>query len=231
MEPTEPKVVMEAAVDCVPPSPGRARQTSLISLSSSSRARGTMSSRLSAQTINTLSSRCNHIHIDVTISPGMTRIGGERTYDEGGTLLLVGGGQHVHGVEHLDAGVHIDVYRILLRADAGETGVHGGGADFDGDDGVEEAAGVLEGGELGVFVGEEAEERRGGGRDGGGGRAGGDAEADARGDVFGRGFEPGVALCLLEDVVQDGVVGVVVHCGRHAGRAGRWPTGSWTDYG
>ena len=53
-----------------------------------------------------------------------------------------------------------------------------------------------------VFVGEDAE------------MAWFDAETYACGDVFFGGLEPCVALGLFEDVVEDGVVGVVVHCWR-----------------
>lgn len=76
----------------------------------------------------------------------------------------------------------------------------GGAADLDGDDGVEGADGGLKGREEVVLVGEDAEV------------AGLDAQTDAGGDVLLGRLEPRVALRLLEDVVEDGVVGVVVHC-------------------
>lgn len=81
-----------------------------------------------------------------------------------------------------------------------EGSMDGGAADLDGDDGVERADGGLEGREEVVLVREDAEV------------AGLDAQADTGGDVLLGRLEPRVALRLLEDVVEDGVVGVVVHC-------------------
>lgn len=39
-----------------------------------------------------------------------------------------------------------------------------------------------------------------------------DTQADSGADILGGGLEPCVALCGLEDMVQDGVVGVIIHC-------------------
>ena len=57
-------------------------------------------------------------------------------------------------------------------------------ADFDGDDGVEDAHGGLEGLEVRILVGEDAED------------AGVDAQTDPGVDVLLRGLEPRVSLCL-----------------------------------
>ena len=80
-----------------------------------------------------------------------------------------------------------------------EGGVNRSAANLDGDGGVEHADGGLEGLEAEVLVREEAI------------LAVVDAEGDADGDVVLIGAEPGVALGLLEDVVQKGVVPVVIH--------------------
>ena len=78
-------------------------------------------------------------------------------------------------------------------------GVDRRAADLDGDCGVEDAHGGLERLEPEVLVGEQAV------------FAVLDAERDAYGDVVLVGAEPGIALRLLEDVVEKGVVAVVVH--------------------
>ena len=62
--------------------------------------------------------------------------------------------------------------------------MNGRTADLDGDDGVQDADGGLEGLEVDVLVGEHAEE------------AGVDTEADTGVDVLLRGLEPRVALSL-----------------------------------
>lgn len=70
------------------------------------------------------------------------------------------------------------------NAHSGERGVDGGAADLDGDDGVQDAHGGLEGLEVHVLVGEHSED------------ACVDAEADTGMDVLLRGLEPRVSLSL-----------------------------------
>ena len=77
--------------------------------------------------------------------------------------------------------------------------VHCRAADLDGDCRVEDTHRSLEGFEPEVLVREQAV------------LAVLDAERDADGDVVLVGAEPGIALRLLEDVVEKGVVAVVVH--------------------
>ena len=77
-------------------------------------------------------------------------------------------------------------------------------ADFDGHGGVQSSDGHLEWLESNVFVGENTKLSR---------------IADADGDTTGKlvliGAKPGVALGLLEDVMENGIVSVVVHSGGH----------------
>lgn len=78
-----------------------------------------------------------------------------------------------------------------------------GAADLDGDDEVHRADGDLEGLEADVLVGEDPVLR---------GFHRVVADGDTGGDgVVGVWAEPGVALGLLEDVVQEGIVSVVIH--------------------
>ena len=75
----------------------------------------------------------------------------------------------------------------------------GRAAHLDGDDGVEDPNGSLEGLEVAVLVRKDTElvVRH--------------AEADSGVHVLFRGLEPGIPLRLPENVVQQGVEGVVVH--------------------
>ena len=77
-------------------------------------------------------------------------------------------------------------------------------ADFDGHGGVQGSDSHLEWFEADCFVGEDTKLSR---------------LADADGDTTGKlvfiGAEPGVALGLLEDVVENGIVSVVIHSGSH----------------
>ena len=40
------------------------------------------------------------------------------------------------------------------------------------------------------------------------------SQANTAGGIFFRVFEPRVALCMFEDMMQDGIIRVVVHCYR-----------------
>ena len=77
-------------------------------------------------------------------------------------------------------------------------------ADFDGHGGVQGSDSHLERLESDVFIGENAKLSR---------------FANADGDTTGKlvlvGTKPGVALGLLEDVVESGIVSVVIHSGGH----------------
>ena len=85
----------------------------------------------------------------------------------------------------------------------------GGAADLDSDSGVQDTNRSLEGLEAEVLVGKDAV------------LAAVDAERNADGDVVLIGAEPGVALCLLEDVMEERVVAVIIHGLRSSGaRAG-----------
>lgn len=77
--------------------------------------------------------------------------------------------------------------------------MYGSAADLDGHDRVEGADSSLKGRKVVVLVGEDTEVARL------------NTKTDASGGVLLRGLEPRIALRLLEDVVQDGVVRVVVH--------------------
>lgn len=72
-------------------------------------------------------------------------------------------------------------------------------ANLDSDRRIEDTYGGLEGFEPEVLVGEQAV------------LAALDTEGDSYGDVVLVGAEPGIALGLLEDVMEEGVVAVVVH--------------------
>ena len=92
----------------------------------------------------------------------------------------------------------------------GEGSVDRGTPDLDRDGGVEDAYGGLERLKAEVLVGEDTV------------LAIVDAEGDTDRNVVLVGAEPGIALGLLEDVVEEGVVAVVVHGGRATGgRGGR----------
>lgn len=110
-------------------------------------------------------------------------------------------GEEEDGVEDLDLGLGVDGDGRVVGGDLGKGGVYGGGTDLDGDEGVEGGDGGLEWLEGGRLVGEDAEL---------GGEVG-DAEGDAGGDGLFCGAEPGVALCLAEEPVEECVVAVVVH--------------------
>lgn len=85
----------------------------------------------------------------------------------------------------------------------------GSASDFDGDEGVQGCDGCLEGLEGGDLVRKDAK------------RAVVGAKTHAWGDGVFVGAKPGVALCLLEDPVEGGVVSVVVHGARY-GRGVRY---------
>ena len=52
-----------------------------------------------------------------------------------------------------------------------------------------------------------------------------DTDGDTTGKLVLIGTEPGVTLGLFEDVMEDGIVSVVVHSGGHRGRLGRAGSG------
>ena len=148
---------------------------------------------------------------------------GTKTDDECCELLLVCGGEVHHGVEDLDAGIGVDIDAALVRC----TGKGGEGvgeinpvigsdirfskgrvdscrADLDGHGRIEGSHSHLEWLKADSFVGENA-------------KLSGIAYADGNtaGETVLIGTEPGVTLGLLEDVMQDGIVSVVVHSGGH----------------
>ena len=72
-----------------------------------------MASRESDQTMRTRSSRYVG-KWDVSAEGRGGERGREGTDDEGGVLLLVGGGEEEEGVDDLDAGIGVDLDRVLV---------------------------------------------------------------------------------------------------------------------
>ena len=153
-----------------------------------------------------------------------TALGSSGTYHERSTLLLVSPGKECHVLHDLDTCVIVDVdavriilpVRILQLADnwiwqmyvhSGQRSMDGCAANLDRDRRIEDAHGGLERLQPEVLVWEDAI------------LAIVDAESDTDGDVVFVGAEPGVTLCLLEDVVEECVVAVVIH--RAVVRSGR----------
>ena len=86
-----------------------------------------------------------------------------------------------------------------------ERGMDGRAADLDSNGGVESTHSGLKGFEPEVLVGEQTV------------LAAVDAEGNSDGNVVLIGAEPGVALCLLEDVMEERVVAVIIHGLRSSG--------------
>ena len=148
---------------------------------------------------------------------------GEKTYNKCGELLFVCSGEIHHGIEDLNAGIGVDIDAVLIwRAGSGRVSgctinpviggdirfsqgcVNGRRANLDGHGRIEGSHSHLEGLKTDVFVGENA-------------KFSGFVYAD--GDTAGQavfvGTKPGVALGLLEDVMQNGIISVVIHSGSH----------------
>jgi hypothetical protein len=105
-----------------------------------------------------------------------------------------------HGVQDLDATVRLDGDGGVGIGYGGEGGVNGSAADLDGDEGIQTTDGGFEGSELEVFIRKDT-------------KAGGvdvDTEGDTSLDGLFLGLEPGLALGLFEDVMEDSIVCVVV---------------------
>ena len=158
---------------------------------------GMMVSNESDQTTRTRSSRWRG---GKESRRGQTR---RSTYDERSILLLVGLRKENHGVYDLNAGICVDIDTICLYVVGRlcESGMHSSASDFDGDQGVQGCDGSLEWPEGGDLVGKDAK----------------GAVVCAKTNTWRDGVfvwtKPGVALGLLEDPVEGGVVSIVVHGG------------------
>jgi len=151
------------------------------------------------------------------------------TYDESGTLVLFCTWEVEHGIKDLDTGVDVDIDGLVLwrtadgRCDhyvneheddvhCSKGGMYGCAPDLDGDDWVESSNSGLKRFQGGILVWKDA-------KLGDGVVDVRDAESNAGGDVLLVGAEPGIALGLAEQPVEESVVPVVVH-----GRAGQSQT-------
>lgn len=172
--------------------------------SSKSRAMGMMVSSESDQTTRTRSSRWG----EAKVSRGCQAR--QRTYDERSILLLVGLRKEDHSVHDLNAGVCVDIDTVCLFVVGTlcESGVHSSAPDFDGNQGVQGSDGSLEWLEGGELVGKDAKRTVVG------------AETHTWRDGVLVWTKPGVALGLLEDPVEGGIVSVIVHDGDDSERYG-----------
>lgn len=108
---------------------------------------------------------------------------------------------------------------VCLDVREGESGVGGGGTNLDGDQRIEATDGGFKRSQTQIVIGEDAKPRRGGVYSKGYTRLGNLALASTRpwesrtkADLHRLfcGLEPGFALGLFEDVVENGIVGVVL---------------------
>jgi hypothetical protein len=115
-------------------------------------------------------------------------------------LLLVGLRKEDHGVDDLNAGICVDIDTVCLFVVGRlcESGMHSSASDFDGDQRVQGSDGRLEWLEGGDLVGKDAK------------RAVMGAETNTWRDGVFVWTKPGVALGLLEDPVEGGIVSYIM---------------------